>query len=133
MHVLSHRLLVVTGFGLLGITEPSKIRREYEMCLRQLLDQRTPHVARLRVTMQQDDGITFSGNEVMQPQPIYCSEALRDGWNLGVDERDAKAKQSQQRYRPRDSVSPFFYRHSVPFCGSVTDRKYEKAGRGAGF
>ena len=39
MHVLSHRLLVVTGFGLLGITESSKIRREYEMCLRQLLDQ----------------------------------------------------------------------------------------------
>jgi hypothetical protein len=44
--------------------------------------------------MQQYDGITLSGNEVMQPYPIDGSEALRDGWNFGVDDRRAKAKQS---------------------------------------
>jgi hypothetical protein len=46
--------------------------------LRQLLDERSPHVARLRETMQQDNGIAFAGHEVVDPNSVDFSElALR--------------------------------------------------------
>src|SRR5947207_7779376 len=115
MDVLGHRFLVVPRFGLRRIAKAAQVGRHHEVALRQLLHERTPHVAVLRVAMEQDDRGSFSCNEIVQLHTISNRIALRDHrCRLGVDIRgDAKYAQEQYRYRYPGKMT--FHRHGVPF------------------
>ena len=75
MDVLRHRLLVVATRGLCRLAEPAQIGGDHGVRLGKLRHERAPHVAVLRVAMQQDDRLALPGREIMQPHAVDVGEA----------------------------------------------------------
>src|SRR6185369_13985499 len=67
MNVLRHCLLVVAALRLRGGSKATQIRRDHAMRLGKLGNERSPHVARLGIAMQQKNWITLPCNEVLKP------------------------------------------------------------------
>ena len=113
VHVLRHRFLVISGFGLGGIAEAAQVRCHHEVRLRQFLHQRTPHVAVLRVAVKQDHGVALSSNQVVELHTIDVSVAVGDHRSRIRFGIAGQAEQGQEQYSRRISREALFHRH----CG----------------
>jgi hypothetical protein len=71
MDVLRHRLLVVAARGLGGIAKAAQVGRDHEPGLSKLRHERAPHVAVLRVSVEQDHWLALARHEVMEPHPVH--------------------------------------------------------------
>ena len=76
--VLRHGLLVVAARRLGGLPEAAQVRRDHGVGLRQLRHQRPPHVAGLRVAVQQDHRLALAGGEIVKPDAVDLGEAAFD-------------------------------------------------------
>ena len=82
MDVLGHGLLVVALRRLGGLPKAAQVGRNHSVCPRQFCDQRPPHMAVLRVAVQQDDRFAFAGGQVVQSRSVDAREAALDRWFL---------------------------------------------------
>src|SRR5271154_5965216 len=89
MDILRHRFLVIAVWrlvitiGRLGrLAEAAQIGRDHRVGFGQLRDQRPPHVAVLRVAVQQNDWLTDAGGEVMKPHSVKLGEVTLDARRL---------------------------------------------------
>ena len=85
VNILRHRFLVVAlwrlvvAIGRLGrLAEAAQIRRDHRIGLGKLGNQRPPHVAVLRITVQQNDRFAFAGGEIVQPHAAKLGKAALD-------------------------------------------------------
>src|SRR5207253_9649717 len=74
MNILVHRLLVVTRHRLGRLAEAAQVRRDHCMTLCQLDHQWPPHVTVLSVAMQENYGIAFAGDQIVQSYSVYRRE-----------------------------------------------------------
>src|SRR5438309_2544860 len=78
MNILGHRLLVVTRHRLGRLAEAAQVRRDHCMTLCQLDHQWPPHVTVLSVAMQENYGIAFAGDQIVQSYSVYRREPIVD-------------------------------------------------------
>src|SRR5213078_2073385 len=78
MDVDGQRLLVVAGFRLGGSTGAAQVGNDDRVMFGERRHDRMPHVAGLRVAVQQDDGAAAAGDPVVQSNAVDLREALRN-------------------------------------------------------
>ena len=93
--------------------EAAQVGGDHRMCLRELGDERSPHVAGLCVAVQEQYGIAFPGDQIVQSGSVHLCEAAIDRDRLichrGRDDRrrsDDACQAANERLSPQDSASP---------------------------
>jgi hypothetical protein len=76
--VLRHRLLVVTRVRLGRFPEASQVGSDDRMGLSEFGDKRPPHMAGLRVTMQEKHRIAFAGDQIVKLGSVDLGKAALD-------------------------------------------------------
>ena len=77
--VYGESLFVVTGFRLGGAAGAAQIGNDNRVTLGERRHDRMPHVAGLRVAVQQDHGAALAADAIVQSNSVDFGEALRNG------------------------------------------------------